>query len=189
MNDLLIKENINLDIVIKNAAFNPIFEKNKQLESCSRLENYSLEKWDLEISLGLTGAFLCSQVFGTTMANSSGEGCILNIASGLSVIAPDKRLYKKEGLSDEKHPLKTVTYSVIKFGLIGLTSYLATYWIGKNIRCNSLLQGDVYNNKPEEFLQKISLLILFGRIARNDEYKAAINFYAPKLTLTRMVTI
>ena len=102
LNDLLIKENINLDILINNAALNPKFEKNNQLESSSRLENFSLEKWNLEISVGLTGAFLCSQVFGTTMANSSGGGCILNIASDLSVIAPDQRLYKKEGLSDEK---------------------------------------------------------------------------------------
>ena len=55
------------------------------------------------------------------MSNYSGGGCILNIASDLSVTAPNQRLYKKEGLSDEKHPLKTVTYSVVKSGLIGLT--------------------------------------------------------------------
>ena len=96
MNDLLIKENINLDIVIKNAAFNPIFEKNKQLESCSRLENYSLEKGDLEISVVLTGIFLYCQVLGSAMANSFRGGCILNIASDLSLIAPDQRLYKKK---------------------------------------------------------------------------------------------
>ena len=36
LNDLFIKENINLDIVIKNAALNPKFEKNNQLESSSR---------------------------------------------------------------------------------------------------------------------------------------------------------
>ena len=172
----LISKNINIDILINNAALNPKFEKNNQMESSSRLENFSLEKWDLEISVGLTGAFLCSQVFGTTMANSSKGGCILNIASDLSVIAPDQRLYKKEGLSDEKQPVKPVTYSVIKSGLIGLTRYLATYWIGKNIRCNSLSPGGVYNNQPEEFLQKISTLIPLGRMARKDEYRAAVQF-------------
>ncbi len=55
------------------------------------------------------------------MSNYSGGGCILYIASDLSVTAPNQRLYKKEGLSNEKHPLKNVTYSVIKSGLIGLT--------------------------------------------------------------------
>ena len=175
MNELLIKENINLDIVIKNAALNPKFEKNNQLESSSSLENYSLEKWDLKLSVSLTRIFLCSQVLGTTIVISSGGGCILNIASDLSVISPDQRL-KKKGLSDEKHPLRTVTYSVIKSGLIGLTRYLANYWVGKNIRCNFLSQGGFYNNKHEEFLQKISSLILLGRMARKDEYRAYIQF-------------
>ena len=50
LNDLLIKENINLDILINNAALNPKFEKNNQLESSSRLENFSLEK-DLAFSI------------------------------------------------------------------------------------------------------------------------------------------
>lgn len=36
-------------------------------------------------------------------------------------------LYKKPGLSENEHPVKSVTYSVIKYGLIGLTKYLATY--------------------------------------------------------------
>ena len=70
--------------------------KNNQLESSSSLGNYSLEKCDLEISVSLTGIFLCSQVLGTTLAISSRGGCILNIASDLSVIAPDQRLKKKD---------------------------------------------------------------------------------------------
>ena len=81
--------------------------------------------------------------------------------------------FTKKVLSDEKHPLKTVTYSFIKSGLIGFTRYLATYWIGKNIRCNSLSPGGIYN-KPKEFLQKISSLIFLGIMARKDEYRAAV---------------
>ena len=116
------------------------------------------------------------------MANSSGGGCILNIASGLSVIAPDQRLYKKEGLSDEKHPLKTVTYSVIIFGLTGLTRYLATYWIGKNIRFNSISPGGIYN-KAKEFLQKISSLIFLEEWLGKTNIERQFNFYALKLPL------
>ena len=104
------------------------------------MESYPLESWNLEISVGLTGAFLCSQIFGTAMADRLNGGCILNIASDLSVIAPDQRIYKQDGLSEDSQPVKPVTYSVIKSGLVGLTKYLSTYWLGKNIRCNSLSQ-------------------------------------------------
>ncbi len=57
-----------------------------------------------------------------------------------------------------------------------MTKYLSTYGIVKNIRCNSLSPGGIYTTQPEEFLQKISELIPLGRMARRDEYRAAVQF-------------
>ena len=163
-------------ILVNNAAIDPKVTGKKGIVETSRLENFPLEQWDLQVAVGLTGAFLCSQVFGSAMAAAGNGGVILNIASDLSVIAPDQRLYRKDGLPDELQPVKPVTYSVIKAGLIGLTRYLATYWAHKGIRCNALSPGGVYNGQAEEFVARLSSLIPLGRMANRDEYRAAIQF-------------
>jgi NAD(P)-dependent dehydrogenase (short-subunit alcohol dehydrogenase family) len=110
------------------------------------------------------------------MANDGNGGVILNIASDLSVFSPDQRLYRKEGLSEELQPVKPVTYSVIKSGLVGLTRYLATYWADKGVRANALSPGGVFNGQGDEFVQRLSSLIPLGRMAKRDEYRAAVQF-------------
>ena len=161
-----------IDILINNAAIDSKVEPDgkKQL---SRLENFSLKQWNLEISVGLTGSFICSKVFGEVMAKF-GRGVIVNIASDLGLISPDQRLYRKDGLQEDEQPVKPITYSIIKHGIIGLTKYLATYWADKGIRVNALSPGGVFTNQPNEFTSKISKLIPLGRMANEDEYKAAI---------------
>ena len=103
------------------------YTKTDKINNSSRLEDISLDQWDLEIKVGLTGAFNCCKIFGEDMVSRKG-GVILNIASDLSVIAPDQRLYKLEDREKNNQPVKPVSYSVIKHGLIGLTKYVATYW-------------------------------------------------------------
>ena len=167
---------LRIDILINNAAIDPKVKGNQGVLESSRLENFPLDQWDLQVAVGLTGAFLCSQVFGTFMAKDGKGGVILNIASDLSVFSPDQRLYRKEGLADDMQPVKPVTYSVIKAGLVGLTRYLATYWADKGIRCNALSPGGVYNGQGEEFVQCLTSLIPMGRMASKDEYRAAVQF-------------
>ena len=104
------------------------------------------------------------------------KGVILNIASDLALIGPDQRLYKKEGLSDDNQPVKPVTYSVVKSGLIGLTKYLATYWNDEGVRVNALVPGGVYDGQSEDFVEKISKLIPLGRMADVDEYKSSVAY-------------
>lgn len=161
-------------ILINNAAIDPKFEKNSNINK-SRLENFELNQWNIELSVGLTGAMLCSKIFGIEMAKNN-KGVILNIASDLGVIAPDQRLYKQDGLKDDEQNVKPVTYSVIKHGLIGLTKYIATYWADKGVRCNAFAPGGVFNNHPDEFLEKITKLIPMQRMANIDEYKSSIIF-------------
>lgn len=174
--DDLKNQGIQVDILVNNAAIDPKVKSNASISEASRLENFSLEEWNFEISVGLTGAFLCSKVFGREMALRNEGGVILNIASDLSVISPDQRLYRKEGVSDDNQPVKPVTYSVIKSGLIGLTRYLATYWARQGIRCNALSPGGVFNNQDQNFVKNLCELIPIGRMAKKDEYRSAIQF-------------
>jgi NAD(P)-dependent dehydrogenase (short-subunit alcohol dehydrogenase family) len=163
-----------VDILINNAANNPKMEKTGEVEF-SRLENFPLKQWNADLSVGLTGAFLCAQVIGSEMARHK-RGVIINVASDLAVIAPDQRLYRKPGFPADQQPVKPVTYSVVKTGLVGLTRYLATYWADAGIRVNAISPGGVYNNQPDDFVQRLANLIPLGRMANTGEYKAAILF-------------
>ncbi len=168
-------ERISISILINNAGMNPKYSQVSTSGIKSRVEHFDLEDWENQIRVGLTGAFICSKVFGSGMAKSGG-GVIVNIASDLSVIAPDQRLYEKVGISSNEQPVKPVTYSVIKSGLIGLTKYLATYWHNSGVRVNALSPGGVFENQDVEFVAKLSELIPLGRMANIDEYRSAIQF-------------
>ena len=172
--DSLLRKFRHIDILINNAAIDPKVET-KSEKNLSRLENFSVDQWNLELGVGLTGSMLCSKIFGYEMAKRD-KGVILNISSDLGIIAPDQRIYKKEGLPENEQPVKPVTYSVIKHGLIGLTKYLATYWADKGVRVNSICPGGVHTNQNPEFVKKLKSLIPLGRMAHEDEYKAAIVF-------------
>jgi len=174
--EALILDRLRVDILVNNAAIDPKVKGDKGVLETSRLENFPFEQWNLQIAVGLTGAFLCSQVFGSLMAEDGKSGVILNIASDLSVISPDQRLYRRHGLPENMQPVKPVTYSVIKSGLIGLTRYLSTYWADKGVRCNALSPGGIFNGQNEEFVQRLSSLIPLGRMAHRDEYRAAVQF-------------
>jgi NAD(P)-dependent dehydrogenase (short-subunit alcohol dehydrogenase family) len=173
--DVILKRFGRIDILINNAANDPKVKTKNEDHSWSRLENFPVKQWNQDIAVGLTGAFLCSQVIGSEMAKRGG-GVILNISSDLGIVGPDQRIYLKQGLPGEKQPVKPVSYSVVKSALIGLTRYLATYWAGKNIRVNALCPGGVQSDQPEEFIEKLTFRIPMSRMARKDEYKGAILF-------------
>jgi NAD(P)-dependent dehydrogenase (short-subunit alcohol dehydrogenase family) len=165
-----------VDILINNAARDPKVAGTESTEShMPQLERFPIEVWNKDLAVGLTGAFLCSKVVGSEMARRK-AGVILNIASDLGVIAPDQRIYREPGKSDQEQPAKAVSYSVVKHGLIGLTRYLATYWADRGVRVNALSPGGVYNGQEEGFVKRLSQLIPMGRMADLDEYKAAVVF-------------
>ena len=175
VHEKLQRRDISVDILINNAAIDPKVGPQESITNTSRLENFDLNEWNLQIAVGLTGAFLCSKTFGKSMADRDG-GIIINVASDLSVMSPDQRLYRVDGLQDDLQSTKPVTYSVIKSGLIGLTRYLSTYWAERGVRCNAISPGGVFNGQSDEFVAKLERLIPLGRMAASDEYMGTIQY-------------
>ena len=162
-----------IDGLVNNAANNPKVEKSKS-KNFSRLENFPIEVWNQDISVGLTGAFICSKHYGYQISKNPNGGSIVNISSDLGLIAPDQRLYSKLGTPDEMQSVKPITYSIVKTGIIGLTRYLATYWPEKNIRCNAICPGGIENGQPETFINELSSRIPMNRMARADECQGTL---------------
>ena len=162
-----------IDGLINNAANNPKIEDNDKI-NFSRLENFDLDVWHNDLNIGLLGSFLCIKYYGFAISKNPKGGSIINVSSDLGIIAPNQNLYKKEGVSEDLQSVKPVTYSVIKHGINGLTRYVSTYWADKNVRCNSICPGGVFNNQPEDFLNKVSKLIPLGRMAKKEELNGII---------------
>ena len=162
-----------IDILINNAALNPKVEDGMGWKN--KFEHLELKSWNKTIDVILNGTFLCSKLVVKKMLSTGLEseycregGVILNIASDLSIISPDQRIYDGE--------FKPASYGAAKAGVVNLTKYLSTYLAKKNIRVNSLSPAGVYNNQPDEFVSKFSDLIPMDRMAKPDEYKGAVVF-------------
>jgi NAD(P)-dependent dehydrogenase (short-subunit alcohol dehydrogenase family) len=162
-----------LDALVNNACKNPTMKDSPFGEG--RFESFCYEEWQEDLEVGLYGAMCCSQVFGKYMAENGG-GVILNIVSDLGIIAPNQNLYSIDGKAEEHQPKKPVTYSVVKWGLIGLTKYISTYWAKEGVRSNAIAFGGVYNNQKEVFVKRVTELIPMGRMASKDEYMGSIVF-------------
>ncbi len=170
-----------VDILVNSAAMDPKFDRqgDNGLDEMRNplsveFEDYPLETWNQALDVNLTGLFLCCQAVGRQM-RAQGRGVIINVCSIYGLVGPDQRIYKKDG---EPPQFKPVYYSVTKAGVLGLTSYLATYYAGKNIRVNALTPGGVYNEHDVEFLKAYSSRTVLGRMAEKDEMNGALLFLA-----------
>jgi len=171
--DELLAKYGHIDGLINNAANNPKMEGGAKNMGAILLHNFPLDIWNEDLLVGLTGAFLCAQVFGTVMEQQK-SGVVINISSDYGVISPNQNIYRKEGVAEEEQIIKPVSYSVVKHGLMGLTKYLATYWGKKGVRVNTLCPASLFNGQDEEFVQKISELIPMGRMSKPEEYPATV---------------
>lgn len=164
-----------LDILVNSAALDPKFDPQHAKNSPpGAFEDFPLQAWQQALDVNLTGAFLCCQAAVKPML-AQGQGVIINLSSIYGLAGPDQRIYQRPGQAAQ---FKPVYYSVTKWGILGLTQYLATYYAGKNIRVNALSPGGVYNGHDEAFVQAYSARAILGRMAAKDDLNGALLFLA-----------
>ena len=139
------------------------------------VENYNIKTLKNEVDVNLIGSFICCKVFGSLMTKNK-KGSIINIASDLSINAPDQSVYSKYEKIEKVKNFKPIGYSLSKFAIIGLTKYISTYWAHKGIRCNALALGAVRKNQPAFLRKNIIKRVPLRRLAEENEYKKAICF-------------
>ena len=138
-----------IDIIINNAAANPVF---------GPIQNTEERAFDKILDVNLKGPFeLCKKAY--PILKQRGGGSIINISS-IGGLTPEHGI----GI-----------YSVSKAGLINLTKAMAQDWGSDNIRVNAICPGLIktkfsealWGNEPilERFLQHIPL----NRVGTSDD--------------------
>lgn len=141
-------------------------------------ENYPEKMWDIVLDSHLKGAFLASREFLRKFrAAGLDNGSIINISSTYGLVAPDQSMYEYRHKRGENF-FKPVAYSVAKAGMLGFTKALAGYCASFGVRVNALAPGGVYSGQDKEFVHEYEKRTMLGRMAKPDDFNAAILFLA-----------
>lgn len=127
------------------------------------------------LEVNVLGAFICSQVFGSRMAQR-GHGTIVNIGSLYASVSPDARLY--DHLPVDPPFLKPPAYGASKAALVNLTRYLATHWGPAGVRVNALSPGGIEGGQDPEFQRKFNERVPLGRMCSPEDLEGPLLFLA-----------
>src|SRR3990167_6506294 len=146
-------------VLINNAAMNPKVGDEDSKKMFAPVEEYPLKLWREELEVNLTGMLICIQAVVPHM-KKQGRGNIVNIASEVSNIAHDHRVYHEAG------KYKSPAYVASKTGIVGLTRALAAQLGQYNIRVNAFSPGGVENPKmPRDFVERFGSSNMLSRMA------------------------
>lgn len=161
-----------IDGLINNAAMNPAIGSEEAKKQFVPYEEYPIDLWEEELKVNLTGMMICTKTIAPIMM-SQRSGSIINVASDVSIMAHDHRVYN----DPENRRFKSIAYTTTKSGVLGFTRQWAARLGRHDIRVNSFSLGGVQTEKmPADFVRRFSDLNMLGRMADADEYNGVIIF-------------
>ncbi len=136
------------------------------------VEKYDMAHWDRVMKVNVNGTFLMTRHAAASMIRKDIRGSIINIASIYGVVGADQRIYGNSGINSP------AVYAASKGAIVNLTRYFAAYWAKHGLRVNCISPGGVFNNQPEEFLERYSAKTPLGRMMNRQEIKGAVLYLA-----------
>ena len=165
--EYVIQQHKKIDILVNNAV---------SREGYKRLEETSKEDWEQAQVINSTGLMLINKAVVQQMMKQK-SGSIINIGSIQGTVGPNFEVYGNTGMTS---PLN---YTYDKWGMVGLTKWMANYYGKYNIRVNCISPGG-YGPGIEaaygenEFTTNYKKLTPLGRFADEEDIKGPIIFLA-----------
>ncbi len=136
------------------------------------VEKYDMAHWDRVMKVNVNGTFLMTRHVAASMIRKDIRGSIINIASIYGVVGADQRIYGNSGINSP------AVYAASKGAIVNLTRYFAAYWAKHGLRVNCVSPGGVFNDQPEEFLERYAAKTPLGRMMDRKEIKGAVLYLA-----------
>jgi NAD(P)-dependent dehydrogenase (short-subunit alcohol dehydrogenase family) len=140
------------------------------------LDNQNIQNFNKALLHGLTSYFVTSKHFVLNHLKNESLGRILNIASDLSVIAPDHRLYNQKDITN----YKPAHYGVVKHGVVGLTKYFSATYAPQVITNSLSPSGILQDGMDKDFIKKLSERTPLNRLMEGHELAEPIKFLCNK---------
>jgi NAD(P)-dependent dehydrogenase (short-subunit alcohol dehydrogenase family) len=164
-----------LDVLINCAGIDAKFDRfGSQAVHHQSFENYPIELIRNSIDVNMTGTILITQYACRQMVKQK-SGNIINVASTYSLVAPNQQLYN---FGDDVTRYKPVDYVTSKSFIPNFTRYVATFYAGKNIRCNAIAPHGIANNHSEQFIKNFKTHSPIQRMCDRNELIGPFTFLA-----------
>jgi len=153
-------KNHNSDYLVNCFALNDHVDSKRRKKT---LFEFPLSSFSDYLNVNLTSLFSVCREF----ARNNKHGSVVNFSSYLGLVSPRPDMY------NGSH--KDIGYTISKFGVIGMTKYLAVH-LAPKIRVNCISPGGIYHNQDKDFVRKYSKLTPMKRMMKKEEVNDLVDY-------------